>query len=103
FNAVRFVLLQADGAASQDAAAARSAATAPAATAAATAAAAPAPRPERLADRWILSRLQGAVAAVSDALDALDLGAANRAAYEFVWSEFCDWYLEAAKGPLKDG
>ncbi|HET8984123.1 MAG TPA: valine--tRNA ligase, partial [Trueperaceae bacterium] len=60
-------------------------------------------KPQRLADRWILSRLQAAVTAVSTALDALDLGAANRAAYEFVWSEFCDWYLEAAKGPLKEG
>src|SRR5690606_14986866 len=40
---------------------------------------------------------------VGTALDAYDLGAANRAAYEFVWSEFCDWYLEAAKGPLKEG
>ena len=62
-----------------------------------------APTPTRVADRWILSRLQGAVTAVGTALDALDLGAANRAAYEFVWSEFCDWYLEAAKGPLKEG
>src|SRR5690606_1129820 len=61
------------------------------------------PRPERLEDRWILSRLQGTITSVSSALDAFDLGAANRAAYEFVWSEFCDWYLEAAKGPLKEG
>jgi len=83
YNAVRFVLLQ----------------QAPRAGAGAS----PVPRPERLADRWILSRLQGAVAAVSAALDALDLGAANRAAYEFVWSEFCDWYLEASKGALKEG
>ncbi|HZJ09878.1 MAG TPA: class I tRNA ligase family protein, partial [Trueperaceae bacterium] len=56
-----------------------------------------------LADRWIQSRLQRAVAVVSGALDAYDLGAANRAAHEFVWSEFCDWYLEAAKAPLRAG
>src|SRR5690606_31153363 len=50
--------------------------------------------PTRLADRWILSRLDGATTAIGRALDDLDLGAANRASYEFVWSEFCDWYLE---------
>src|SRR5690606_30437301 len=56
-----------------------------------------------LADRWLLSRLQRAVGEVTRALDELDLGAANRAAYDFVWSEFCDWYLEAAKAPLREG
>ncbi len=55
-----------------------------------------------LADRWLLSRLQRAVREVTRALDELDLGAANRAAYDFVWSEFCDWYLEAAKAPLRE-
>ncbi len=55
-----------------------------------------------LADRWLLSRLQRAVADVTAALDEMDLGAANRLAYEFVWSEFCDWYLEAAKAPLRE-
>jgi len=56
-----------------------------------------------LADRWLLSRLQRAVREVTRALDELDLGAANRLAYDFVWSEFCDWYLEAAKAPLREG
>src|SRR5690606_2238746 len=56
-----------------------------------------------LADRWLLSRLQRAVRGVTGALDELDLGAANRLAYDFVWSEFCDWYLESAKAPLRDG
>ncbi len=59
--------------------------------------------PETLADRWILSRLQRAVGEVTRNLDAFDLGAATRAAYEFVWSEFCDWYLEAAKPQLREG
>ena len=57
--------------------------------------------PERLADRWILSRLAKAVETVTERLEAFDLGAANRAAYDFVWSEFCDWYLEAAKPALQ--
>ncbi len=56
-----------------------------------------------LADRWVLSRLQRATEDITAALEAYDLGAANRAAYEFVWSEFCDWYLEAAKAPLRAG
>jgi len=61
----------------------------------------PASAPTRLADRWIRSRTARAVQAVSDHLDALDLGLAARAAYEAVWSEFCDWYLEAAKPALR--
>jgi valyl-tRNA synthetase len=60
-------------------------------------------RPERLADRWIASRLQRVVAAATDALEAYDLGAANRLLYDAVWSEFCDWYLEAAKPALRAG
>ncbi len=59
--------------------------------------------PETLADRWILSRLQRAIGEVTRHLDAFDLGAATRAAYDFVWSEFCDWYLEAAKPELREG
>jgi len=59
--------------------------------------------PTRLADRWILSRLETATATVTEALEAFDLGAATRAVYDFTWSEFCDWYLEAAKPALRDG
>jgi valyl-tRNA synthetase len=59
--------------------------------------------PERLADRWIAARLDRAIRTVTERLDAFDLGAANRAAYDFVWSEFCDWYLEAAKPALQSG
>ena len=56
--------------------------------------------PERLADRWIQSRLQKAVRDVTARLEAFDFGGADRALYDFVWSEFCDWYLEAAKPAL---
>ena len=59
--------------------------------------------PEMLADRWIMSRLQRAIREVTQHLDAFDLGAATRVAYDFVWSEFCDWYLEAAKPQLREG
>ena len=57
--------------------------------------------PERLADRWIASRLQSVTAAASAQLDAFDLGLATRTLYDFVWSEFCDWYLEAAKPAMR--
>ena len=60
-------------------------------------------KPGTLADRWILSRLQQAIGEVTRHLDAYDLGAATRAAYDFVWSEFCDWYLEAVKPELREG
>ncbi len=56
-----------------------------------------------LSDRWMLSRLERALEEVAGHLDALELGLAARAAYDFVWSEFCDWYLEAAKPGLKAG
>ena len=55
-----------------------------------------------LADRWIVSRLQEATAAVREAIDAyrFDLGA--QALYEFTWNEYCDWYLECSKTLLGD-
>jgi valyl-tRNA synthetase len=60
-------------------------------------------KPTMLADRWILSRLQKAIKDITTNLEAYDLGLANRAAYEFVWNDFCDWYLEAAKPQLREG
>jgi len=57
----------------------------------------------RLADRWIRSRTARAVASVGEHLEAFDLGLAARSVYEAVWSEFCDWYLEAAKPALRAG
>lgn len=55
-----------------------------------------------LADRWILSRYEDTVASVTEALDRFDLGDAGRLLYEFIWSEFCDWYIELAKARLYD-
>ena len=55
-----------------------------------------------LPDQWILSRLGRVNAEVADALDAYRFNEAAGALYNFVWHEFCDWYLEAAKPALYD-
>ena len=51
-------------------------------------------------DKWILLRLDAAIAEVSLALDEYRFSDAAQALYRFFWSELCDWYLEAAKASL---
>ena len=53
-----------------------------------------------LADRWIISRYQSVIEDVTGYLKAYELGEAARVLYEFIWSEFCDWYIELAKPRL---
>ncbi len=53
-----------------------------------------------LADRWILSRFNKTAGAVTRLLGKYELGEAGRLLYEFIWSEFCDWYIELAKARL---
>ena len=55
-----------------------------------------------LADKWILSRLDKTVADVTANLERFELGEAGRTIYEFIWSEFCDWYIELTKKRLYD-
>ncbi|MCR9187080.1 MAG: valine--tRNA ligase [Halieaceae bacterium] len=55
-----------------------------------------------LADRWILSRLQGTADAVAAAINQYRFDLASQALYEFIWNEYCDWYLELSKPVLWD-
>ncbi len=52
-----------------------------------------------VADRWILTQLHDVVLSVGGALDRYDFGEAAETIWRFIWYEFCDWYLEAAKDP----
>ncbi|MHB1341507.1 MAG: valine--tRNA ligase [Coriobacteriia bacterium] len=71
------------------------------------------PKPETVADKWILSRLASLAETVDLGLDvdaaraagadAFQFGEVARALYDFFWSEFCDWYIELAKGRLAAG
>ncbi len=52
-------------------------------------------------DRWLLGRLQHAKHDISENLDIYRFDLAAKALYEFVWDEYCDWYLECAKVQLQ--
>mgnify|MGYP000846040625 FL=1 len=78
WNASRFVLMNLDGYRAME----------------------PAEQELTLADRWIISELNTRLAAVSAHLEKYDLGEAARELYEFIWDEFCDWYIELTKPRL---
>lgn len=52
------------------------------------------------ADKWILSRFNGAVREVTENMEKYELGMAAQRLYDFMWSEFCDWYIELTKPRL---
>ena len=59
--------------------------------------------PEHREDRWIVGRLDALTAAVNESLAEFELGEAQQKLYDFVWNDFCDWYIEMAKVRLRDG
>jgi valyl-tRNA synthetase len=56
-----------------------------------------------LADRWLLSRLQGLIETVTEGLEAYRFNEGASALYQFLWHEYCDWYLEIVKARLNTG
>ena len=59
-------------------------------------------KPENLtdADKWILSKVNTLAKDVTENLDKFELGIAADKIYEFIWEEFCDWYIEMVKPRL---
>jgi valyl-tRNA synthetase len=55
-----------------------------------------------LADRWIISQLQETTSEVTRAVANYRFDMASQALYEFIWNEYCDWYLELSKSTLWD-
>ncbi len=53
-------------------------------------------------DKWILSKLNTLVQEVSNNIEKYDLGVASQKIYDFIWNEFCDWYIEIVKLRLYD-
>jgi valyl-tRNA synthetase len=54
-------------------------------------------------DKWILSRLNTLVKEVTEKIDAYELGLASQKIVDFIWDEFCDWYVEMVKPRLYNG
>jgi valyl-tRNA synthetase len=61
------------------------------------------PTADTVADAWILSRLADLAARVDEGILTYEFGETARALYDFFWNEFCDWYIELAKGRLAEG
>ncbi|HEY9833007.1 MAG TPA: valine--tRNA ligase, partial [Stenomitos sp.] len=62
----------------------------------------PAPEAMELSDRWILSRFYQVVRQTNDSLDNYGMGEAAKGLYDFIWGDFCDWYIEMVKSRLRE-
>ena len=56
-----------------------------------------------LCDKWILTKFQETAREITDDLEKFELGLAATKLYDFMWSNFCDWYIELAKQGLNSG
>ena len=59
--------------------------------------------PEHREDRWIVSRFDRVAADVNSSLESFELGDAQQRLYEFIWNDYCDWYIEMAKVRMRSG
>ena len=55
-----------------------------------------------LEDKWIISKVNNLAKEMSTNIDNFDLGVATQKIYDFIWNEFCDWYIEIVKTRLYD-
>ena len=58
------------------------------------------PKKLELEDKWILSKLNTLVREVTDNMDAFELGVASAKIYDFIWDNYCDWFIELTKNRL---
>jgi valyl-tRNA synthetase len=63
----------------------------------------PAAEKLELSDRWILSRFHQVARQTNDYLDNYGMGEAAKSLYDFIWGDFCDWYIELVKSRLRQG
>ena len=54
-----------------------------------------------LEDKWILCRLGEVIGEVTENMEAFELGVVSAKVYDFIWSDFCDWYIELTKARLQ--
>ncbi|MDY3118486.1 MAG: valine--tRNA ligase [Peptoniphilus sp.] len=54
----------------------------------------------RTEDRWILTRVDETIAEVQEKIEKYDIGMAAEAVHDFIWDEYCDWYIEMVKPRL---
>jgi valyl-tRNA synthetase len=58
-------------------------------------------QPQRIEDQWIDSQLNRLIKSVTELMETFQFGEAEQQIYDFVWSKFCDWYIEIAKLRLR--
>ncbi|AFY50805.1 valyl-tRNA synthetase [Nostoc sp. PCC 7524] len=91
WNAARFVMMNLDGLGTGDLGLGTGKSQSPI----------PNPQSLELSDRWILSRYHQVIQQTTNSIDNYGLGEAAKGIYEFIWGDFCDWYIELVKSRLQ--